>query len=420
MAAPTLSRDEEVVGVLDIGSSKIACVIVARRRAPRDRAPAEPRALGLGLVRARGVRAGLITSVDEAEIAIRSAIAEAERSAGIKLETVRAGTTAGRLTAERFSASADVATGAVSHDDLRRLHAGAARYAERGGRTPLSLVHESYALDGTPVTGPIFAARGDKLACSFDSVTGDADAIRLVTIAIERSLVSVDALMPSPAASGAAVTTRVEAHDGVIVADFGAETISFAGLSGGRLVTCGAVATGGKHVSLDLARALRTTEADAERVKVLKGTLLAAGGGDLISVPAADAGSGPPKLVPRSEVSAIIAKRLNRQLTLLAEQIAGGPFAKAADVPVVITGGASGIPGLGFIAANILARPVRVVHVPNAGVSGLDADTLPVLSSALGLVAVRPSPSRLPLSGPLAPGGRGYMSRLHDWVQASF
>ena len=59
-----------IVGVLDIGTSKIACLIAAVE-------PSGMRILGAGLQRAEGVKAGVIIDLDRAEQAARAALDDA-------------------------------------------------------------------------------------------------------------------------------------------------------------------------------------------------------------------------------------------------------------------------------------------------------------------------------------------------------
>ena len=56
-------------GVLDIGTSKIVCVIA------RVESDGSPRVLGCGWQKGRGVRAGAIVDIEDAERAIRLAVA---------------------------------------------------------------------------------------------------------------------------------------------------------------------------------------------------------------------------------------------------------------------------------------------------------------------------------------------------------
>ncbi|MEL6871926.1 MAG: cell division FtsA domain-containing protein [Pseudomonadota bacterium] len=421
MVLPRFRDDEQVIGVIDVGSSKIATLImaVATAGAP-DGLSAPARVVGSGIVRARGVRSGLVTGVDAAEAAIRASLSEAERSAGFKLEEVSIATTAGRLAAERFSASADIESGAVRHDDIRRLHAGAARYASKGGRTPLSLRHATHKVDGNACDGTLIGVAGTELASTFEAITADESAIRTLLIAITRNFVDVRSVVPAAFASAQVAATADERENGVIVADLGAETITCAGFTRGQLVWCAGLATGGRQVSLDLARAFDLRFDDAERLKVLGGTLVRASETRSVSVGSAGKDGMPPPVVPHARLVDVISKRVVRQIGLLQEQIAKSPFADAKEVPVVLTGGASRLPGLGFVVANALGRPARLGAGPEGLLGPELAGSASALSAVVGLKDCKPPSRQIPVAGPLAPGGQGYMSRLQSWVQASF
>ena len=69
-------------GVLDIGSTKIACLI------GRAEADGRLRALGFGWQKGRGIKSGGIVDLDEAEKAIRAAVGAAEDMADTRLKSV--------------------------------------------------------------------------------------------------------------------------------------------------------------------------------------------------------------------------------------------------------------------------------------------------------------------------------------------
>ncbi|MEY4844307.1 MAG: cell division protein FtsA [Pseudomonadota bacterium] len=68
-----------VFGVLDIGSTKVVCLIA------RIESDGSPRVLGFGWQRGRGVKGGSIVDLEEAERAIRAAVGQAEEMADTRL-----------------------------------------------------------------------------------------------------------------------------------------------------------------------------------------------------------------------------------------------------------------------------------------------------------------------------------------------
>ncbi|NJO23389.1 MAG: hypothetical protein HC868_11135 [Sphingomonadales bacterium] len=68
-----------MIGALDIGTSKVCCLI-----AETD-AQGGHRLLGFGHQRMRGIKAGVVVDPEKAERAVRAAVAQAERMAGLTL-----------------------------------------------------------------------------------------------------------------------------------------------------------------------------------------------------------------------------------------------------------------------------------------------------------------------------------------------
>ncbi len=101
-----------LVAVLDIGSTKICCVIA--RLTPRTEGKAlkgrshQAQVIGFGYGPSAGVKSGVVTDIEKAEQTIRSVVGMAERSAGLTLESVIVNVTAGRLGSETFSAAVSI------------------------------------------------------------------------------------------------------------------------------------------------------------------------------------------------------------------------------------------------------------------------------------------------------------------------
>ncbi|HUR44078.1 MAG TPA: cell division protein FtsA, partial [Aestuariivirga sp.] len=81
-----------VLAALDIGSTKISCLIAEVTSPER----AELRILGVGHQLSRGVRCGSIVNVEEAERAIRLAVDAAERMSGRTISEVYVNVSGGR------------------------------------------------------------------------------------------------------------------------------------------------------------------------------------------------------------------------------------------------------------------------------------------------------------------------------------
>ncbi len=84
-------------GVLDIGSTKIVCLI------GRTESDGRLRVLGFGWHKGKGVRGGGIVDLEEAERAIRAAVGQAEDMADTTLRSVTVNLTCGQPESRLFN-----------------------------------------------------------------------------------------------------------------------------------------------------------------------------------------------------------------------------------------------------------------------------------------------------------------------------
>ena len=148
---PVSPRRSALVAALDVGSSKIACLIARLRpHAPQQvltRRSHAVEVVGFGHAAARGTKAGGVVDLAEAEEAIRQAVDGAERMASVELESVVVSVSAGRLGSELFAAEIEIAGSAVSDGDIARVLSAGSRHSVREGRAVLHSLPIGYALD---------------------------------------------------------------------------------------------------------------------------------------------------------------------------------------------------------------------------------------------------------------------------------
>ena len=77
-------RNYQTFGLLDIGTSKTVAAVIVAEFVPGAAEPSM-RLAGLGLQRSKGVKAGVLTDLDDAESVVRAVIGQAERAAGISV-----------------------------------------------------------------------------------------------------------------------------------------------------------------------------------------------------------------------------------------------------------------------------------------------------------------------------------------------
>jgi len=419
------STPKHVLGVLDVGTSKIVCLIAAidpGPRLPQDGARPALRVIGVGHQKSRGVKGGVITDLDEAEQATRAAIAQAERMAGVMLDSVHVSVTCGRLKSHNFTATTDVESGVVGDDDIRRVFAAGQTYVEREERMLLHLNEVGLRLDGAPAGQDPRGMAARKLSADLHAVTADEAPLRNLLLVIERCYLSARSLTPAPYASALAATSDEERRLGVICVDIGGGTTTLSMFAEGRFLYAHTAPWGGNHVTFDIARALHTPLAEAERIKALYGTLVSAQSDehDTFSCPAAGEEEGAVRHMTRAELADIIRPRLRVMTDHIREGIASCEFASLANRCIVLTGGTSELTGIADFVANELGRPVRVGH-PQA-ISGLPpVFSSPAFSAAAGLLlAATPEATARVSYTERTPASQSYLKQVGTWLREGF
>jgi cell division protein FtsA len=262
---PLSARKSALLSVLDIGTSKIACLIarlmpmetseVLRGRTHRCRI------LGIGHQRSRGIKAGLVIDMEEAENAVRLAVDAAERMAGVLVESVIVSVTGGRLGSQHYDANIAIGGKAVGERDVQRVLEAATLAAERDGRAVLLPI--GYSLDGARGIRDPKGMIGDQLGVELHLVGCETSAVRNLMLAVERCHLGVEALVATPYAAGLATLVDDEAEMGVGLIELGGGTTSVSVFADGRLMHADAIAVGGHHVTMDIARGLTTRLSDA-------------------------------------------------------------------------------------------------------------------------------------------------------------
>jgi len=427
---PVSPRRSAVVAGLDIGTSKIVCMIARLDpQAPQDvlrRRSHGVRLLGFAHTAASGMKAGSVVDLVEAEEMVRQSIDIAESMAGVQIESLVVSLSGGRLGSERFIADIELGNGVVTDAEIARVLAAASRHSVRDGRAVLHSLPTGYSLDAATGIREPRGMLGQRFGVNMHMVTTDVATVRNLMLTIERSHLSVEAMVASPYIAGLACLADDEADLGAACIDLGAGTTTIAVFSGGRFVHADGFALGGAHITMDLARGLNTRIADAERIKAIYGSVLSGGSDerDMITVPPfGDDEREPPQFVPRGSLVRIIKPRVEEILEMVRDRLAASPFAAEPRGRVVLTGGASQLAGVVELAGRILRRPVRLGRP--LGLAGLpEAAKGPAFAVAAGLL-VYPQAAHLEHFEPrktrqLMTGTGGYMSRVGQWLRESF
>ncbi|WP_316860109.1 cell division protein FtsA [uncultured Cohaesibacter sp.] len=423
-------KRSQIITILDVGSTKICCIIA--RLHPRPHGDALPhrthsiQVLGFGLHQARGIKSGVVVDLEQAENSIRLAVDAAEQQADMTVQSLIVNVSCGRLNSDTLSASVSLSGHEVDDLDIRRVLQAGASHLLTLDRTVVHSMPIGYSLDGGRGIQDPRGMLGDDLAVDMHVVTAQTAPLKNLELCINRCHLQVEMMVATPYASGLSCLVDDEAELGVACVDLGGGTTSISIFTNGQFVHSDAIAMGGHHVTMDLARGLSTRLADAERIKTLYGSALLSLSDDqeLVAVPpVGDDDRDLFNQVPKASLTRIIKPRVEEILEVVRDRIEESGFSGHVGKRVVLTGGASQLTGMVETARRILGRNVRLGRP--LGVAGLpESGKGPAFATAVGLL-IYPQVAQIEkfervTVKPKLTGTDGYLFRMGRWFKESF
>jgi len=369
-------------GVLDIGTTKIVCLI------GRCESDGTLRVLGFGWHKGKGVRGGGIVDLEEAERAIRAAVGQAEDMADTRLRAVTVNLTCGQPASRLFNVQWPVNGRAVEESDIRRVVAEGRLRAEEDGRDTIHALPLAFSTDDTDRVADPRGLFCTTLTARLHIIDAAATALRSLGACVARCDLDVAELVSAPMAAGLAALVDDERELGAIVIDMGGGTTGLAVFAEGQLLHTAQLPVGGVHVTNDLARLLSTPVAHAERLKTLYGNVQSSPDDEREMLPVPLVGEEEHQIakVPRSMVVNIIRPRLEETFEMVRDRLESCGLSRAAGNRVVLTGGACQLAGVRELAARMLGKQVRLGRP--AALRGLpDAAGGPAFATAAGLLS---------------------------------
>jgi cell division protein FtsA len=343
-------------GVLDIGTTKIVCLI------GRTESDGTLRVLGFGWQKARGVRGGSIVDLAEAVSAIRTCVGQAEDMADIRLRSVTVNLTCGQPESRLYNMQWAVGGRQVDDRDIRGVVAEARFRTGNEGRDAIHTMPQQFSVDATDQVEDPRGLFCTTLNARLHVIDAASTAVRTLKTCIAQCDLEIEALVSAPMAAGLSVLVDDERNLGTTVIDMGGGTTGMAVFVDGQLLHTAQLPIGGLHVTKDLATGLSTTLAHAERMKTLYGNVQSSPDDEreILMVPIVGEEDHQLARIPRSHVVNIIRPRLEETFEYVKDRLDSAGLTRAAGNRVVLTGGACQLAGARDLAARMLGRQVRL------------------------------------------------------------
>ena len=392
-----------VVAILDVGTSKIACLVLRFDGPEQFRGvdgigsmagQSQFRVIGAATTRSRGVRFGEIDAMQETERAIRTVVQAAQKMANVRVDHVIACLSGARPRSYGLDGALDVEGGMVTEQDISQVMAACDVPDYGADREVLHAQPVNFALDHRSGLADPRGQVGHKLTTDMHMLTVDATAIQNLFYCIKRCDLELAGLASSAYVSGMSSLVEDEQELGAACIDLGGGSTGISVFMKKHMIYADSVRMGGEHVTSDISMGLQVSTSVAERIKTFYGGVVATGMDDreMIEI-GGDTGDWEHdrRTVSRAELIGIMRPRVEEILEEVRARLDAAGFEHLASQQIVLTGGGSQIPGLDGLASKILGqqvrlgRPLRVQGLPQAAIG-------PAFSSAVGLTLFAANP----------------------------
>jgi cell division protein FtsA len=367
-----------VVGV-DVGSTKV-CALVGR-----EDSPGQIHILGVGIEPSQGIRKGVVVDLAAASQAVARAIDKAERTSGLEIASALVSIAGSQVNSVNSRGVVGITGGTIDQEDIGRAIEAARAVALPHNREIIHVIQRGFDVDGQEgIRNPI-GMHGYRLEVETHIITASAASVENLRQCVGATGVEVSQFVLNPLASAEVVLTETERQMGVVVVDMGGGTTDMAIFIDGDVWFTAVLAVGGNHVTSDIAHGLRLPMSQAEEIKILHGHALEA------EVPANEFfnvrpfGEQEAVQINQQELAIIIEARVEEIFSMVLQEIKRSGYDGLLPAGVVLTGGASALPGIRTLAQHVLGVPVRIAKPENLGGMNDKLDS-PAFSTAAGLL----------------------------------
>ncbi len=383
-----------VIAILDVGTSKIACLILRFDGLEETReadgvgsmaGQSNFRVIGAATTKSRGVRFGEIAVMNETERAIRTAVQAAQKMANVRVDHVIACFSGAEPRSYGLAGEVDLQDSVVTEQDVARVMAACDVPDIGEGREVIHAQPVNFALDHRTGLADPRNQIGNRLACDLHLLSVEASVVQNLLYCIKRCDLDLAGIASSAYVSGISSLVEDEQELGAACIDMGGGSTGLSIFIKKHMIFSDSVRLGGDHVTSDISKGLQVPLVVAERIKTKHGGVQATGMDDreMIEI-GGDSGDWDKdrRQISRTELIGIIRPRVEEILEDVRMRLDAAGFDSLPSQQIVLTGGASQIPGLDGLAGRILGqrvrmgRPLRVQGLPQAATGAAFASTV--------------------------------------------
>ena len=410
----TKRAERNLIVALDIGTSKIVTLVGELN------ANDQIEVIGLGSHPSRGLKRGVVVNIEATVQSIQQAIEEAELMAGCQIHSAFTGIAGSHIRSLNSHGIVAIRDVEVTQGDVERVIDAARAVAIPADQKILHVLPQEFIIDQQEGIREPIGMSGVRLEARVHLVTGALSAAQNILKCVKKCGIDVSDMVLEQLASSYSVLTEDEKELGVCLVDIGGGTTDIAVFNEGSIRHTAVIPIAGDQVTNDIAVALRTPTQSAEEVKLKHACALVdiAHPEEMIEVPGV--GDRPRRRLSKRALAEVIEPRYEELFRLVQAELRRSGFEDSVASGIVLTGGASLMPGALELAENIFRMPVRL-GIPQGATGLSEVIHSPIYATAVGLL----------LSGkqhlfdrrtdlPSQNGVKDLWGRMKNWFQGNF
>lgn len=378
-----MEHKEEIVAGLDIGTTKIACIV------GRKNEQGKLEIMGMGKSKSDGVSRGVVTNIQRTVDSIQAAVREAEDSAGVEISTVNVGIAGQHIRSmhHRGMITRQSQEQEIVQADIDQLVDDMYKLAMVPGEEIIHVLPQEYMVDGEQGIRDPIGMSGVRLEANFHIITGQVTAVRNINKCVSRAGLNVTELILEPLASADAVLSSEEKEAGIVLVDIGGGTTDIAIFNDHIIRHTAVIPFGGNVITDDIKMGCSILRDQAELLKSRFGSALAAENkeSEVVCIPGLRGRD--PKEISLKNLANIIQSRMEEILDHVYFEVKNSGLEKQLSGGIVLTGGGAQLKHLRQLTEYVTGMSTRIGY-PNEHLanSKVEAVTSPLFATGVGLV----------------------------------
>jgi cell division protein FtsA len=373
----------EIIVGLDIGTTKIACIV------GRKTEHGKIEILAVGKSESVGVTRGVVSNIEKTVQSIRAAVEEAQSICGEEITVVNVGIAGQHIKSlqHRGILTRKSIEEEINQGDIDALIEDMYKLVMLPGEEIIHVLPQEYIVDNEQSIKDPIGMSGIRLEANFHIITGQMTAAKNIYKCVAKAGLEVADLILEPLASSEAVLSSEEKEAGVVLVDIGGGTTDIAIFQDGIIRHTAVIPFGGNVITEDIKTGCTIMKKQAELLKAKFGSALSSESqeNEIVCIPGLRGRD--PKEISLRNLANIIQARMEEIIEHVYYEIKNSGYEKHLIAGIVVTGGGSQLRHITQLFEFITGMDTRIGYpTEHLGKSNQNNVTSPMHATGVGLV----------------------------------